>query len=150
MDIDKLKIRLYGSLRVINHIGEDKVVDEIVELFQSQQQRIDELEKEKDLKRLYRWIMTDNREPSKTYFTSGELRNVANEFDFLFDKISKLKQQLKEKEEEKYRMWEVVCGYESKYTHKAFHQENHFAKRTLPIWENLKKELKQLLTKTDN
>ena len=35
-----------------------------------------------NLQRLYDWLMDDNREPAKTKFTSGMLRNVANEIEF--------------------------------------------------------------------
>lgn len=34
------------------------------------------------LQRLYDWLMNENREPAKTKFTAGTLRNVANEIEF--------------------------------------------------------------------
>ena len=34
------------------------------------------------LERLYEWLIDGNREPAKTKFTSGMLRNVANEIEF--------------------------------------------------------------------
>ena len=34
------------------------------------------------LRRLYDWLTSENREPSKTKFTAGMLRNVANEIEF--------------------------------------------------------------------
>jgi len=35
-----------------------------------------------DLERLYEWLITDNREPARTKFTSGLLRNVAKEIEY--------------------------------------------------------------------
>ena len=39
-----------------------------------------------DLQRLYEWLITENREPSQTKFTDGELRNVAKEIEFQIKK----------------------------------------------------------------
>lgn len=46
-----------------------------------------------DLQRLYDWLIDDNREPARTKFTSGLLRNVASEIEF------KLSQSVNEKKE---------------------------------------------------
>lgn len=35
-----------------------------------------------DLERLYEWLLTDNREPARTKFTAGLLRNVAKEIEY--------------------------------------------------------------------
>lgn len=35
-----------------------------------------------DLQRLYEWMLNKNREPATTYFTEGQLRKVAKEFEF--------------------------------------------------------------------
>lgn len=37
---------------------------------------------ESQMKRLYDWIMDENRKPATTFFTSGWLRNVAKEIEF--------------------------------------------------------------------
>tara|TARA_R110000772_G_scaffold161091_1_gene272258 strand:+ start:354 stop:485 length:132 start_codon:yes stop_codon:yes gene_type:complete len=34
-----------------------------------------------DLERLYEWLLTENREPARTKFTAGLLRNVAKEIE---------------------------------------------------------------------
>lgn len=36
-----------------------------------------------ELERLQEWLLDENREPAKTKFTAGELRNVAQEFEVL-------------------------------------------------------------------
>jgi len=35
-----------------------------------------------DMQRLYEWLMDDNRKKAQTFFTAGELRNVAKEIEF--------------------------------------------------------------------
>ena len=34
------------------------------------------------LKDLYDWVIDENREPAKTRFTAGAVRNLANEIEF--------------------------------------------------------------------
>jgi len=43
---------------------------------------------ESELKRLYLWLMDENREKANTAFTSGELRNVAREIEYRLGKQS--------------------------------------------------------------
>ena len=45
-----------------------------------------QLKAEHELKRLYDWLMDENREPAQTFFTAGELRNVAKEIEFRLQK----------------------------------------------------------------
>ncbi len=52
-----------------------------------------QLKAEQELKRLYDWLMDENREPAQTFFTAGELRNVAKEMEF---KLHKAEQEVKE------------------------------------------------------
>ena len=40
------------------------------------------MKEQSDLTRLYEWLMNEDREPANTFFTSGELRNVAKEIEF--------------------------------------------------------------------
>ncbi|MDX1471881.1 MAG: hypothetical protein R3213_10320 [Flavobacteriaceae bacterium] len=42
----------------------------------------DNQDSEYDLKRLYDWLMDENREPANTKFTAGMLRNVAREIEY--------------------------------------------------------------------
>ena len=39
-----------------------------------------------ELQRLYDWLMDEDREPAKTRFTAGLLRNVASEIEFRIKK----------------------------------------------------------------
>lgn len=39
-----------------------------------------------ELQRLYDWLREENREPANTKFTSGMLRNVAREFEYLLSR----------------------------------------------------------------
>lgn len=51
---------------------------EIADLLEEYSNQSDDFQ----LQRLYDWIMDENREPAKTKFTAGTLRNVANEIEF--------------------------------------------------------------------
>lgn len=52
-----------------------------------------------DLQRLYEWLIYENREQANTFFTSGELRNVAKEIEYrLFSKTQSPQQPIKSKE----------------------------------------------------
>ena len=42
-----------------------------------------------NMKKLYDWIMSENREPAQTAFTAGNMRNIAREFEFLELKLKK-------------------------------------------------------------
>jgi hypothetical protein len=44
-----------------------------------------------EMKRLYEWIMDENRKPAVTFFTSGWLRNVAKEIEFMRNEIKILR-----------------------------------------------------------
>jgi hypothetical protein len=37
---------------------------------------------EQEIKRVYDWLMDENREPAQTKFTAGETRNLAREIEF--------------------------------------------------------------------
>jgi hypothetical protein len=39
-----------------------------------------------DSERLYEWIMDENREPAKTKFTAGKLRDIAREIEYRINK----------------------------------------------------------------
>jgi hypothetical protein len=40
-------------------------------------------------KRLYDWLMDENREPAQTKFSAGTLRNVAKEIEFKINEATK-------------------------------------------------------------
>lgn len=46
---------------------------------------------ESQMKRLYDWIMDENRKQATTFFTSGWLRNVAKEIEFMRNEINILR-----------------------------------------------------------
>lgn len=46
-----------------------------------------------EIKKIYDWLMSENREPAQTYFTSGESRDLAKEIEF---RLSHPKQERKE------------------------------------------------------
>jgi len=67
----------------------DFTFSRMVELFNEVAERFyasgvtDEIKNEwSEMQRLYDWIMDENREPSLTFFTSGQLRNVAYEIEY--------------------------------------------------------------------
>ena len=45
--------------------------------------------KETDMLRLHTWLMTEDREPAKTKFTSGNLRNVAYELELMMKECAR-------------------------------------------------------------
>lgn len=42
----------------------------------------DKLNEWSEMQRLYEWLMDESRKPAETFFTSGELRNVAKEIEY--------------------------------------------------------------------
>ena len=45
--------------------------------------------REESIKRLYDWLMDENREPAQTFFSAGSLRNVAKEIEFRINETTK-------------------------------------------------------------
>ena len=37
---------------------------------------------DQELDKLYEWLMSEEREPARTHFTAGKVRNIAKEFEF--------------------------------------------------------------------
>jgi hypothetical protein len=44
---------------------------------------------EQEVKRVYDWLMDENREPAQTKFTAGETRNLAKEIEFRIHQAKK-------------------------------------------------------------
>lgn len=38
--------------------------------------------REESIKRIYEWLMNENREPAQTYFIAGSMRTLAKEIEF--------------------------------------------------------------------
>lgn len=51
---------------------------------------LNEKAEEFDMKRLYDWIMDENRKGATTFFTSGWLRNVAKEIEFRINEVKQV------------------------------------------------------------
>ena len=60
-----------------------------------------------DLKRLYEWLMSENREPAQTKFTQGELRNVAKEIEYRLAAMEKEKKKTEQAQQECNHEWKV-------------------------------------------
>lgn len=72
----------FGKL-VIGHLV--KYFDEAAELY-ADQFKNNLLTEDSELNRLYEWIMNEDRKPAQTFFTSGNLRNIAKEIEFRLSK----------------------------------------------------------------
>ena len=46
-----------------------------------------EIAEQSNVKRLYEWLMDENRQPAQTKFTAGELRKVAKEIEFRLSEL---------------------------------------------------------------
>ena len=66
-DILKIKINYYGETKT----AYDAAAREFAEL---------------KMHDLYEWIVDENRKPAYTYFTAGQARNIAREFEFQLKK----------------------------------------------------------------
>ena len=78
-DFEKLSyiVEIYGQISWENLRDDQKIawfswVSENIEHF--------------ELQRLYYWLIDEKREPAKTKFTSGTLRNVAREIEYMIGK----------------------------------------------------------------
>ena len=80
-----------------------KMVENLLDEYADRFRRHPVLEQGYDLERLYEWLMTENKKPAITAFTSGVARNIASEIEF---RLSYPKQN--EESPEKDPFWEIV------------------------------------------
>jgi len=76
-----LKKRLINDSE--NHNWNDPTSDPLTsELMQEYAEAYHAEKSEQEIKRVYDWLMDENREPAQTKFTAGETRNLAREIEF--------------------------------------------------------------------
>lgn len=65
-----------------------EMLKEHIELYKKAEKSLSEQKEkhEQELKKLYEWMVGDNKELAQTYFTSGMIRNIAKEIEFKHDK----------------------------------------------------------------
>ncbi len=62
--------------------------------------------------------------------------------------IESQQKELKELRKEKSKVWEIICGTESRHSYRAYQKDSNLSKSLLPPLNRLKRECKKYLIST--